>query len=199
MSAGGVALAAVRGQLAYTLHTWRQHGICRCAWAWAVQPAVLILHALPGAPVPTRCRVEGAVRLLQERLPSSQILLLGLLPCGMWGLPGQANYKWPSPYARALPIVNTRLRCGGGGGMRNCLAVAAAAALGACQRDVRSSRLVYSCNQALRCQAQLRTEVPHRLCTAHPATHLQGVCRHPDARALPRLRLAPAQRKPHGH
>lgn len=52
--------------------------------------------------------------MVQERLPSSQILLLGLLPAGIWGLPGQANYRWPSPYKRAVATVNTQLRCGWG-------------------------------------------------------------------------------------
>ncbi|KAI7837173.1 hypothetical protein COHA_008966 [Chlorella ohadii] len=55
-------------------------------------------------------RIEEAVGLLQERLPRTQIVLLGLLPAGTWGLPGAANYSWPSKYSRALPVVNTRLR-----------------------------------------------------------------------------------------
>lgn len=60
------------------------------------------------------CRIEETVKVVQERLPSSQILLLGLLPAGIWGLPGQANYRWPSPYKRAVATVNTQLRCGWG-------------------------------------------------------------------------------------
>lgn len=67
-----------------------------------------------GLAPPARHRIQNAVTLLQQRLPTSRIILLGLLPCGTWGLPGRAVYTWPSPYARALPVVNTKLRCGGG-------------------------------------------------------------------------------------
>ena len=53
--------------------------------------------------------------MLRQRLPRAQIVLLGLLPAGVWGLPGQGNHTWPSVYSKALPLVNTRLRCGGMG------------------------------------------------------------------------------------
>ncbi len=133
----------------------------------------IVNHGWPDAP-PTHCRIEEAVGLLQERLPRSQIVLLGLLPAGVWGLPGQANYSWPSKYSRALPVVNTRLRlvC-----IVLCLAVE--------PRAFTSAAAILLSSLTGRCSAATR--------------HLQGVCGRPAQGAIPGLRCSLPRAKRHRH
>ena len=62
----------------------------------------------------TNCRVQEVVALLRQRLPTAQIVLLGLLPRGTGtaeGLPVWDNdHSWPSVYTEAMAAVNEQLR-----------------------------------------------------------------------------------------
>lgn len=87
-------------------------------------------HSTASSATCASCRVKGAAAVLRRRLPHAQIVLLGLLPAGVLGPPGKANHTWPSVYSKALPLVNTRLRCGGTG----AVAVTLGCGCGCCLR-----------------------------------------------------------------
>jgi len=58
--------------------------------------------------------VWEAVQLMQQRLPSTHIVVLGLLPRGTdsgENLPAaQVGFGWPSTYTEALQNVNRRIK-----------------------------------------------------------------------------------------
>lgn len=64
-------------------------------------------HRLHTQPKFHACRVRAIVQYLLDRLPDSEILLLGLLPRG--DAPGY-DYQQPSLFTAALERVNERYR-----------------------------------------------------------------------------------------
>lgn len=77
-------------------------------WTGAVEKK--LRAAAPGV----ASRVQAVVALLRQRLPQSQVVLLGLLPRGSGtaeGLPVWDNdHSWPSVYTEATTAVNEQLR-----------------------------------------------------------------------------------------
>lgn len=63
---------------------------------------------------PLRCRITEAVKLLRKGMPSTQILVLGVLPRGTGTgkglLNNQNDFSWPSHYAKAIAKVNAQLK-----------------------------------------------------------------------------------------
>lgn len=58
------------------------------------------------------CRLKGALSLLREKLPETQIVLLGLLPRDAHVLSGPPIFEWPNRMSNALALANSEFEVG---------------------------------------------------------------------------------------